>query len=54
MIHANSRKVCDKDFSKCNLKALYIFVIFMSLFAFIFALMEFSETFFSFFLVQGN
>lgn len=54
MIHANSRKVCDKDSSKCNLTALYIFVVFMSLFAFIFAITEFSEYFFKIFSCVGE
>lgn len=52
MIHANSREVCAKDSSMCSLKALYILLIFMSLFAFIFVLMEFSDFFF--FLCRGN
>lgn len=54
MIHANSGKVCDKDCSKCSFKVLYIFVIFMSLFAFIFALMEFSDFFFFIFSCVGE
>lgn len=51
MIHANSREVCAKDSSMCSLKALYILLIFTSLFAFIFVLMEFSDFFF---LCRGN